>query len=332
MYFSLYKSSYVRREKNIYTIMCIYTSLKEMLKLSDIENSEVSPKDLSMNYFKYFKDGRRREYITIRHEDFGEIIAGRKLISKVLSMIGLKISDISSIRDYNDRNVKINDALQAREDNIVISHNDRFAIRIVSTDFVAVPHRDVRRACTQAMIDKDFQYIENLNYDNGMFATWRTHKVENVGDISPQLWAYNRNDGKHSLKIGAGFVVLICDNGVMDMNSSGRVHITHKGELDTIRDRIYEIANKMIDRFDIYQSRIDKAKLIHVTEDQARTMFEKQRLPDHVTYSLLQQWRIEDDTRWGLSQAFSFVGSHYEDLTQNYQMKIMGMAAKVLEV
>lgn len=298
----------------------------------------INMKDITnCNLWIYRNNERRLVQILEIETPEGIIKIPAKLIRRFLSYSDEQIdyNELKKMRDYNKRNKVVLGSVSSTDKELMITVNERgYAVRVVTGDFVPVPHRIVINAIESSL---PCEFERELDFSRGMFGVWTLNLIDKkyaqVGDIIRyRIWAYNYNSGGHSLKIGSGFLVLTCLNGALSSRNLFRKHIVHRYEIDDIAFLVKEAIANQFYNFEYISKRVLDSRGITLNKKMAITYIKTLNLPIHIKGYIEKRFNREyDGTLWSLSQTLSYVGTHYDGLTLNYKIQIQQEASKVLE-
>jgi len=311
-----------------------YSRERRRWKMEKIREFEIVPsKDITAAKYVRYREagGWLNEYIIL------EINGERYKLSRVrftqlFRYLDAKVSDIRRIYDYNERDRALMKALRACDTALRLSVIKNHIVRVTSKDFTAIPHGKVLQIVEKVLkLDYEDRKVE---FDNGMFARWTLRSLPaecaRLGEIvSWQLWAYNRNDGKHGLKIGGGFTVLACNNGAVKWKGAARVRIVHRGDYNTLLDKIRK-AVAQVYFVDLPQMayEIEQAQQVKAAKELVEKLV--RLYPQWIQKKLQEQLRTAH-TVWDVSNAFSWVATH-EPVTFNQRMQLSNHAVEVLKL
>jgi len=302
--------------------------------MAEIEEIKLVPaKDvLTAEYWRYRqKGGSLREFAKLFTEKDYYIIE-RKQLSQLFRYLNLKLSEIRGIGDWQLRDSIFKSAVKNCDKELVLSVAGNRVIRIVSSDFTAIPHSKVLQ-CVEKVLKLDYE-DRKVEYDGGMFAKWTLKSLPKecvkLGEIvSWQLWTYNHNVGNKSLRIGGGFTVLKCNNGATGWKLAHKVRLVHRGDYEDLLSKITEAVHGIV--------YVHLPVIAHQIQDSMEVPY-----PTDPVWKLIQfypQW-IRDElerqlrqahTVWDVSNAFSYVATHCP-VTWNQRVKLSNHAVEVLQL
>ena len=290
---------------------------------NEIITETVEPSQCKLDFYYYAKSGHivRELILTIGEK---KLRMNKNRITQMFGLLNVPYMDTLN-KDWDNRNEILNKALSEKTEPFKIDYINDFVVRVTSTEFTAIPHTVILKAVYRAMQSRNLDFHEKVRYEDGLYAEWNIGQLKDVGDMAFNIWARNKNDAMHSLRIGAGMVILACQNGAIDKSGAGELKVIHRGEYNDLYDRIEDMVRKQLDRFYIYPTRIAKAKEIEVPFKIGHEFIWKTKYPKHIKAQLTKRWREEPDTLFGLFQDWTWVGSHY-DTTFNYEMALKSEA------
>ena len=151
--------------------------------MSEIREFEVVPaKDITDAKFVRYRTTRRtiQEYAILWIQGI-RVFVGRKQLSQLFRYLPRKIGEIRFIPDYNDRDREFLKALRSCDKSLMFSVAGDNVIRVVSSDFTAIPHSKVIQLVEKAL--KLNYEKRDIDFDSGMFAKWTLKSL-------PQEWNF----------------------------------------------------------------------------------------------------------------------------------------------
>jgi hypothetical protein len=302
--------------------------------VSEIEELRIVPARnvVDAKYIRYRTEDRKlREYIEL-HTDDRKLIIGRKQMGQLFKYLDPKLSEIRNIYSYSDRDTVLFKALQHCNIELSLSAVDSRVIRIVSSDFTAIPHRKVIQLVEQAL--KGDYKNRKIEYNGGMFAKWTLRSLPSecvqLGNIvSWNLWAYNYNTGSKALRIGGGFTVLRCQNGAVGWKGAAKIRIVHRGDYEELLWRIQEAVDRIINHdLPVMAQQIGKSQKVKAAKEPIAELL--RLYPQWIQRKLKERLR-RAHTVWEVSNAFSRVATH-EPVTWNQRMQLSNHAVEVLRL
>jgi len=306
-----------------------------MLRTTDDvkELSIVSASDVQDARFYRYRDsdGHMRECI-ILYINNNKYVLYRKQISQLFRYLPAKISTARKIYEHERRDAYLKQALRQCDSELILSVAGDRVIRVVSSDFAGIPHKRLLALIEQRLAGRYEK--RDVNYDYGMFAQWTLKSVPKeaaeVGHlVSWKIWCYNRCDGSHSLRIGAGFEVLKCKNGAVAFKNAHRVTIIHRGDekavLQKLAIAIDDLWNKQLT---LIANMIQRAYNLIPDKNKYYKLVEK--YPQWIQRELHKQLKTAQ-TVWDISNAFSYVATH-EPVTFNQRLQLSNDAVEVLRL
>jgi hypothetical protein len=235
---------------------------------------------------------------------------------------------------YDERDVAFLDAINRCRTKLMVSYlpESGRVVRIVSSDFTAIPHSLVLRTVRE-ILKGDYEQ-EDIETNGGMFAKWTLRSLPKecakLGEVvSWNLWVYNRNDGRHGLRVGGGFTVLACQNGAIRWKSARIVRIVHRGEIEDIRSKLEEAVYQIVhDDLPLMAYGIQVAREIKYDREKVEKMV--RLFPQWIQRRLWEQLK-RARTWWDVSNAFSWVATH-EPVTFNQRIQLSNLAVEALQV
>jgi hypothetical protein len=299
-----------------------------------IREIEVKGSDVfDAKLFYYRTSTGVKRFARIELKDGRKILIDRKRLSQLFKYLYVNQSDLLLL-DYAERDQQFKDALKRCSTNLIFSvpSDSNWAIRVVSSDFTAIPHSKVIQLVEQ-VLRGDYE-DRKIEFNGGMFAKWTLRSLPSdcakLGDIvSWNLWTYNYNVGNKALKLGGGFTVLKCQNGAIGWKEAAKVRIMHRGEYENLLSRIQEAIDDIVNRalpqmaYQIQESQKVKA---------AKEIVEKllRLYPQWIQRKLREQLR-KAHTVWDVSNAFSWVATHVP-VSFNQRMQLSNHAVEVLNL
>lgn len=302
--------------------------------MEKIREFEVVPsKDVTAAKFVRYREagGWLNEYI-ILEIDGERYRLSRERFTQLFRYLDAKVSDIRRIYDYRERDRALMKAIRACDTALRLSVIKNHIVRVTSKDFTAIPHGKVLQLVERAL-RLDYE-DRKLDFDNGMFAKWTLRSLPRdcvkLGDIvSWNLWVYNRNDGKHGLRIGGGFTVLKCSNGAVGWTSAAKIRIVHRGDYENLLSKIQESLDLILNhKLPLMAYQIQEAQKVKAAKEFVEKLV--RLYPQWIQKKLQEQLRTAH-TVWDVSNAFSWVATH-ESVTFNQRMQLSNHAVEVLKL
>jgi len=308
--------------------------MKNEQALSAVKEITVVPsQDIQdARYYRYRdEEGYIRECVVL-YINNNKYVLYRRQISQLFRYLPAKISSIRNIYTPEQRDAALKQALERCDNELVLSIVKNRVIRVVSSDFVGVPHKTLLKMIEQRLAGR-YEKRE-ISYEYGMFAQWTLKSVPKsaaeVGHlVSWKIWCYNRCDGSHSLRIGAGFEVLKCKNGAVAFKNAHRVTIIHRGDEKTVMQKlaiaIDDLWNKQLT---LIANMIQRA--YNLIPDKSKYYRLINKYPQWIQRELHKQLKTAQ-TVWDISNAFSYVATH-EPVTFNQRLQLSNDAVEVLRL
>ena len=261
---------------------------------------------------KYRKNGRTVKYAYLRIPN-AELYVPADRLKHIFRYIPYTQRDLFRL-PYQERDEAFLNALREVEA-LRITYDDNGKVyRIVSPEFTAIPHRVVLRLVESIIPPYESR---NISYEHGMYAEWILKTVPkelaDLNDIvSWKIWCYNYNIGNKALRIGGGFTVLACKNGVTAWKSSARIRIIHRGDYNALIPKIRTAIEKSIYNLISVSSDIKTSLETPFIYDDLAEYLENllRKYPQYIRYKL-QPRLVTAKTFWEASNAFSYVATHY---------------------
>jgi len=302
--------------------------------LGEIKEFEVVPcKDISAAKFIRYRGcrGKLVEYIILKiGEEYYEL--SRERFTQLFGYLNVNVTELRQICDYRERDRALMKAIRACDTVLRFSAVGDHIVRVTSKDFTAIPHSKLLQI-VERVLKLDYEDRE-VDFERGMFAKWtlRSPPAEcaRLGDIvSWQLWVYNRNDGRHGLRVGGGFTVLRCKNGAMGWKNAAKVRIVHRGDYEELLRKIEEAVDGIVNG--------TLPELAFLIEQSQQAIADKELVerlvrlyPYWIQRKLRSQLRTAH-TVWDVSNAFSYIATHLP-VTFNQRMLLSNHAVEVLKL
>jgi hypothetical protein len=302
--------------------------------VSEIEDVEVKGSDVfDAKLFYYRTAGGVRRFARLETKDGRLFIIDRKYLPQLFRYLDISQNDLITL-DYAERDEMFLEALKRCKTKLVYSviPESNRVVRIVSSDFTAIPHSKVIQLVEQVL--KGGYEDRKVEFDGGMFAKWTLNSwpvecARLLDIVSWELWVYNRNDGKHGLRIGGGFTVLKCRNGAIGWKSAAKVRIVHRGDYEDLLSRIQEAIDDIVNRaLPSIAYQIQEAQRVKAAKEHIEKLINL--YPQWIQRRLREQLK-KAHTLWDVSNAFSWVATH-EPVTFNQRIQLSSHAVEVLKL
>jgi len=297
--------------------------------------------DIEKADFLYYRvsGGKLVRKLILRTPD-GDIVMRGKVINQFFRYLPINYTDVIHIKDWRKRNRKVMEAIRSTNKELKFSIDyDRTMpeiVRVTSSQFVAIPHRVIIEAVEEALGNTVSDFKREVSYDYGMFATWTLNSsVAELGEAYKyRIYAFNRNDASHSLKIGSGALILVCQNGLLRWKGYSSIRLRHTSDIEKVKAKIQEVVDKLLEQEEVIGELISKAKKIPISVE-ATDQFLRYRFPQWIVAKIIHKVRVIDSfkepTVWHLSQAITDVATHTEDITQRYRIELQELGGRLLE-
>jgi len=302
--------------------------------MGGIEEFELKGRDVvNAQLFYYRTEGKTKRFVRLELRDGRVLIIDRKYLPQLFRYLDVK-QDVLLKLDYDERDREFLKALHRCTTKLMVSYlpESNRVVRVVSSDFTAIPHSVVLRAVRQVL--KGNYETEDIETNGGMFAKWTLRSLPSecvkLGDIvSWQFWVYNRNDGKTGLRMGGGFTVLICNNGAIRWKNARMVRIIHRGDFDDIVNKLHENIDRIVNQeLPTLAYLIENAQKVRLDKEWLEKYIKQypQWIQKHLRRELRTAW-----TLWEASNAFSWVATHCP-VTFNQRIKLANHAVELLKL
>jgi len=210
----------------------------------EFKDFRISPSDVrEVQFFRYRKRGfsnKLIEYIRLVLPS-GEEAQLHDITSKnqFVSRLGLKISDLRKIYDYNERNALLGNACKGRTEPVIFravrNNGVWFAYAVVTDRFTEVRHVEVWKI-VESEIQKQGLVVQSISELRTPKRFWKTYLFESqigrkVGDvIQVGLRVCNSVKGTSSVIIYPYWIRLACTNGMTSSQGVWKPATTHVGE------------------------------------------------------------------------------------------------------
>jgi hypothetical protein len=286
-------------------------------------------------HFREKGTGNMVRYVSLKMQDGKMLTIGEKYIPQLFRYLNVGIYEVMRV-DYPERDSVLTNSIKNCKTNLTVSYfpESGHIVRIVSSDFSAISHNTVTKYMTTILGDKTDEPTIAYNPGIGMFAEWMlkenpTPELSKI--IGWKIWVYNRNDGSHGLRMGAGFLVLSCKNGAVAWKGSASIKIIHRGDPLELGNKLKESIKKIMERTipSISQTITNSTTRSPTNELMTKTL---EKYPYHINQMVRSEYRLKPDkTLWGLSNAFNYLASHYEDLTFDQKIMLASDSVEVLK-
>ena len=298
--------------------------------MGDFRDFKVSPSELQdVQFYRFRKRGYGKliEYIRLVLPS-GEEVFLHDVTSKnqFVSRLGLKISEVRSVRDYNERNNLILDACRKRVEPVVIrsvnSDGRWFGYAVVTEKFTEVKHYELWRLVENELAEQGISVLETSEFRTNR-RVWKTYIFENqvgrnVGDIvQVGLRVCNSIKGTSSIIFYPFWKRLVCSNGMTSSKGIWRPATIHRGNkidiLASVRNTLREALEQAIG----FETLMLKAIQIKLSPDEKLRVVEaiakRKRLSQYVHYYITEYAKREQNNLWGVANAITYVATHKVD-------------------
>jgi hypothetical protein len=302
--------------------------------MKGIEDVEVKGEDIfDAKLFYYRTAAGVRRFARLETKDGRLFIIDRKYLPQLFRYLDISQNDLITL-DYAERDEKFLESLKRCKTKLVFSviPESNRVVRIVSSDFTAIPHSKVIQLVEQVL--KGGYEDRKVEFDGGMFAKWTLRSLPSdcveLGDIvSWQLWTYNYNVGNKALRLGGGFTVLKCQNGAVGWKSAAKIRIYHRGDYEDLLSRIQEAIDDIVNRaLPSMAYLIQEAQKVKAAKEIVEKLL--RLYPQWIQRKLREQLR-KAHTVWDVSNAFSWVATHVP-VSFNQRMQLSSHAVEVLKL
>jgi len=301
---------------------------------SEFVDLKVNPSvDLkNAQFFRYRKSGYGRtgklvEYIQIEHQD-GKKIYLFDVVSKhqFISRLGLKISEIRGIYDYNERNHVLNTALNGRTEPVLMrlvkSNGYWNCYAVVTEKFTEVRYSELYK-----MVEKELNRMAINVVETSEFRTprrvWKTYifekrAVNKVGEvIQAGLRVANSIKGTSSIIFFPYWKRLVCTNGMTSSKGIWKPATTHVGEKIDILKSVQQTLMESIDEAFGIEKLIEQALQVKISDTDAVRLLKfvayRKNLSQRATKLIQQRLSIDKGNLWQVVNSMTFVSSHNAD-------------------
>jgi len=173
---------------------------------------------------------------------------GRKYISRLLGYLGLKYNELKDLPVLM-RNARVEEALKERANKLKISYVEtitgNYVVRVVSEEFVPIPHKHVSAMIFIALRDLGYEpEMRVVKMKRGFFAGF---VLGSGSEYRTAIWFYNYNDGRHALRIWGGLFRTVCGNPLITTSA----HVVHRWDTEESIRRAVEKVVELVRRLDI---------------------------------------------------------------------------------
>lgn len=287
-------------------------------------------------FFNYRKDGYMTKYAVLTLDDGDQLKIGTKYVSALLKYIGVTQNSLLREQDFTARDEAFLKAIKSCETEILISYfaDNGSVVRVVSSDFTPILHSELVQIINGLLpnISPNVEYIPGV----GMFAIWTLAEVPSelveLNDmVKWQIWAYNRNDGQHGLRIGGGYTTLKSNSGAVDWKSASSVRLIHRGSAVELREKIKMSISNIITKYMLSIAEdIKSSKNIPVDRELVSKTLSK--FPIWLQRQIRNEFTLKPQTLWEFSNAISYVASHNGEVTFNQKLDLQSLSVAVLRL
>jgi phage gpG-like protein len=301
---------------------------------SEFVDLKVSPSvDLkNAQFFRYRKSGYGRtgklvEYIQIEHND-GKRIYLFDVVSKnqFVSRLGLKISEIRGIYDYNERNQVLNTALNGRAEPVLMrlvkSNGYWNCYAVVTEKFTEVKYSELYRIVENELNRMAINVVETSEFRTPR-RVWKTYvfekrAVNKVGEvIQAGLRVVNSIKGTSSICFYPYWLRLVCTNGMTSSKGIWKQATTHKGQKADIMESVHQTLKESIDEAFGIEKLIEQALQVKLSDTEAMRLLKfvayRKNLSQRATRLIQQRLSVDKGNMWNFVNAITYVSSHNAD-------------------
>jgi len=312
----------------------------------EFKDIKISPAELQeVQFYRYRKSGYGRllEYIRLVLPN-GEEAQIHDITSKnqFVSRMGLKISELRRIWDYNERNDALSSACKGRSEPVILrsvkDNGTWFAYAVVTEKFTEIKHIEVWRIVEEELSKKNLNIKEITEFRTNR-RVWKTFVLESlagskIGDtVRIGLRVCNSIKGTSSVIVYPFWERLVCANGMTSSKGIWKPATTHTGKkLDIVAsvrttlqealDQAFGIEKLMVQAMKIKIDNVAKLKVLKIVA------FRK-GLSQTAQYYMSYQLDKEPNTLWGFVNAMTYVSSH-QKFSDNVKVRIEQIAHSFL--
>ena len=271
----------------------------------------------------------------IIYTDFGEFFSKEtRVISRLLKLfynqIGLTMDDYRKI----DRDVLgklITNLVKRRKNGIKLEVKGNEIINIFSEIYKHIPPRLVLTSVDNVLKSRKMEFESKVKINGTLEAIWIIK--ETIDRIAkPIIWCFNKNDGRTAMRIGFGYFSISCTNIARSWRQSKMIKVIHKEPETSIRRKIIDATTVIATQIPTFLETVRNAISISISKKEGRDFIIGMDLPKFIKSAVKHVWySSKEETLWALSNAFSFVATHYSGLSDSRKIQLDDLSIRVLD-
>jgi hypothetical protein len=296
-----------------------------------IQEEILNLNDCNIQYFRYHRgDGQLVKYVRLEYGD-RKLAVFDKNITKLMQLLNLKRRELERIDDYVERNRIINEAKNGVEVKVSYDDERNVVLRVASPRFKPIPHRQVINTIETVLAQEGIPYHKEISND-GRYGVFNLDL--GYGDIAKYRIAYfNYNDAGHSLRLYGGFVVLVCQNGLLSHRHRGLIRIVHTSDVFSALVKVSEYVREQLKHLSEVGDIIQQLKAKKLDFDKGIDIINNCHYPAYIRQKIKDRFKIDHDgTLYGLAMAFSYIATHDTELSLEQKVDMQEYSTKLLEI
>ena len=293
-----------------------------------IQEQIVNLSDYQLALFKYREKGTGKLYNYVRLDKNGQpLFVSGKRIAQLCRFMGLSKRELER-QIVEERNKVLNERKHGVQLNVSIDTEHNSVIRVAGLNFVFIPHSVVINSIIEVLRTEGIPYTKNISGD-GRYGRFTLDM--GYGDlIKYDIWFFNKNDAQHALRIGSGFTVLACQNGLISHKDKEIVRLIHRK--DEPEPFIAHAVRSQLSTLSGLAVIIENLKSKPLLDDIGFKLIEQSNYPLYMKSLIKDAFQTnKDGTMWGLSMSYSNVATH-QNLYLEDKIKLSEDATKLQEI
>ena len=258
-----------------------------------------------------------------------------QLIRKFTEFKVREVIDLIKKRQWHVVNKKILETLRSREEPIILRRDvvSREIFAVVSPKFVHVDHTVVFNAVRTTLEELNVEIIREIKYEKDYDAEAIFWLKKQLPGLDAGLRVTNSIRATWAINIYAAYRIIQCENILYNPRALF-AKVVHVGEFKQVLLKIPDAVKRALQYIDAVVPLINSAKQLRLSYEMIKTIFDtfSRKYPKHIIDRLRTRLYDEEPTLFGISQAFSWVASHYPRLTDNYRLELAKDAFRILKV
>jgi len=276
----------------------------------------------------YEREGRRVIIQTYR----GDFEIKRSCFSKFMKM--MKID--KSMLKLPEPKVEaiIMSRLRKRKFGLKLAVENGRVVGVFSSLFVPVAHGVIIKAVNDILKEMELNSTRRYWMNAEFYGRWILDDftiIDDLPNVRPMLWVYNKNDGSTAMRIGVGYHDYTCDNGAIGWREAVKLRIIHKMREDLVESHIKNAIRIVLNKFERLKELISDAYWKTVDYHDISKFLRKIRLPAYIESVIrLRIGMSSPKTLWNLSSAISYA-ANLDSVPPSRKLELMKLAFDVLD-